>query len=300
MPCQATNRPAPSTLVGTHACATVAFDSPSGGVGTSMLAAMCALELARREASLSCALADCDFTAGGLDIMLGLEAESGLRWSGIRAPLGRIEADLLMTELPRVESLALLAADPWTAPAPGWWEVDATLRALQGACDYLLLDRRPTMPRQLLKDTKSPGIPGATADAGMSIAVDAEVVLAELSVMGLARARAWLTASEEQSTGRPVVIGVEPRGLGSGTRRHAIERTEAEDYLGHALTGVLRYDRAFHRSSLDGLGIATVPRRMGKVVVAVVDEIMRLRAAMGAVGAGGFAEGRPGEGGHHG
>lgn len=299
LPCQQSERRRPAAHVGTHACTTVSFDSPSGGVGVSMLASLCALELSRREATRTCALADCDFPSGGLDIMLGLEADEGLRWSGIRAPLGRIEPDLLMAELPRVEALALLAADPWTAPAPGWWEVDATLRALQQACDYLILDRRPDA-RPHRPATRTEFLPNPSGPTP-AIAVDAEVLLVELSVMGLARARAWLEVTDDgAATANQLIVGVEPRGLGSGTRRHAIDVGEAEDYLGHALTGVLGYDRAFHKSTLDGLGIAKLPRRMGRIVIAIVDEIVRLRAAMGAAGAAGYMGGRPMEGDGHG
>ena len=49
---------------------TVVFSSASGGAGTSVFAAMVAWRLAQRK--LQCALVDCDFAAGGIDVLLGI------------------------------------------------------------------------------------------------------------------------------------------------------------------------------------------------------------------------------------
>lgn len=55
---------------------TVVFSSASGGAGTSVFAARWSHgRLAQRK--LQCALVDCDFAAGGIDVLLGIENEPG-------------------------------------------------------------------------------------------------------------------------------------------------------------------------------------------------------------------------------
>ena len=261
----------------TERCVTVAFDSPSGGVGVSLLAGLCAVGLARGDPSLECALADCDFDAGGMDVMLGIESEPGLRWSGVRAPLGRMDGASVMGELPRLEGVGVLAADPWSSALPGQWEVEAALRGLRSVCDVLLMDRTAR------------GVPlGRTGESA-----DVMVLVMEMSVLGLARARSWLRQNRERGgtqdgkirevggtparAGRMLLVGAEPRGLGRAGRRHAVDRAEAEDYLCRDLAGVLPYERALHASVLDGLGIRSVPRQIAPLVDVIVATIADMR-----------------------
>ncbi|MBT1177658.1 hypothetical protein JS532_08825 [Bifidobacterium callimiconis] len=156
----------------------VMFLSSSGGVGATVLTALCAWHLTMR--NRTCALVDADFTAGGMDVTLGIETEPGMRWSSVSAPLGRIEPRSLLHELPEWEETVVLAADPWNDLAPDWWEVDAAMRALTEACEIVLVD-------------------GGHADSEHTLRMHAgvRVVVVELSVLGLARARGLLMRLKE-------------------------------------------------------------------------------------------------------
>lgn len=124
------------------------FDSASGGCGLSVTAACYARTLA--SVGLRCALVDLDFDGGGLDVTLGLEGEHGLRWSGVDAPLGRIDGDALVRELIDWNGIAVLPADPWNKEAPSWWHITAALGALCEVCDVVVVDSgRMSLPGRL-------------------------------------------------------------------------------------------------------------------------------------------------------
>ena len=228
------------------------FTSPSGGIGLSTLMAMAGLTLQRR--GHSCALLDADARAGGLDVLLGLESEPGMRLSGVRAPLGRIDGNALDRELPRWEGVRVLGADPWNGDVAQRWDLEAALKALLEVNDVVLVD-------------------GGRGDvmAYMNGVSQARVlVLVELSVLGLARGRARLL-SLPAGGGSPLVVGMHPRGTPRGIAPIVIE--EAEEYLGVTLLGVLTPDSRLCGELLNGMGIESPPRRYREVLNAVVDEI---------------------------
>ncbi|MFR9728948.1 septum site-determining protein Ssd [Saccharopolyspora sp. MS10] len=70
----------------------------SGGAGASTLAAAIAAHAARGGAGAL--LLDCDPAGGGLDLTVGVERTSGLRWSGLTVSGGRIPATALHAALP--------------------------------------------------------------------------------------------------------------------------------------------------------------------------------------------------------
>src|SRR3954469_13289994 len=84
----------------------------SGGVGASTFAAV--LAMVARPA----VLVDLDPVGGGADVLLGIEAHPGARWSGVRLDGGRLEPTLLADGLPRWRDVAVLAADSGE-PSPG-------------------------------------------------------------------------------------------------------------------------------------------------------------------------------------
>lgn len=237
----------------------VACYSPSGGVGTSSIAAMLAWALRRH--GRTCALVDVDFAAGGLDVLLGQEAEPGLRWSDISAPLGRIEPESLMHELPRWEDVVVLSADPWNGDVPDWWEVEAAVSALARANDVVILD---------------------TGHAGIrsTIPVACRVLVVELSVLGLARARGvvnrWRGKSSADASsdgsGGPVrlyAVGMPP----SGGRAVAVSAQETDEYLGLGLLGVFARNQTLNRSILSGTGIEVVPRSYRRTLEALCSRV---------------------------
>ncbi|NEG97071.1 hypothetical protein GFD17_09960 [Bifidobacterium sp. SMB2] len=250
----------------------VLFFSPTGGAGVSVLAAMCSWSLTQRDRS--CALVDLDLAAGGLDVLLGQEAEEGLRWSGISAPLGRIEPEALINELPKWDDVVVLAADPWNGGEPDWWEVEAALSALAENRDVLVFDAGH-----------------AVAWKDMPVAV--RVMLVELSVLGLARARGmlrWLhgggadavdgvavdsgggilhgDADAEGTT--TILVGIRPP---VSSRAGAVSKREAEDYLKTSMIGVMKRDAALGKSILSGFGIARIPRKYRKLMNELCDRI---------------------------
>lgn len=56
-------------------------------------------------------LADLDPVAGGVDVLLGIEAVPGARWSGLRLDGGRLDPEVLISGLPQWSSVAVLSAD---------------------------------------------------------------------------------------------------------------------------------------------------------------------------------------------
>ena len=85
----------------------------SGGIGASSFAATLAAVAARDR---ECVLIDLEPVSGGIDVLLGIEDEPGVRWSGLRLDGGRLDPQLLADGLPRWASAAVLAAD--TVPEP--------------------------------------------------------------------------------------------------------------------------------------------------------------------------------------
>src|SRR4051812_19306479 len=77
----------------------------SGGVGASAFAAVLAAVAGE---SL---LVDVDAAGGGVDVLLGIEAVDGARWSDLHLAGGRLDASVLLAGLPRWGPCAVLAAD---------------------------------------------------------------------------------------------------------------------------------------------------------------------------------------------
>lgn len=78
----------------------------AGGVGASTFAALLAGRLARGRRTVT--LVDLDASAGGIEVLLGVEAAEGARWPdlvGVRGPVGALELDGLLPRWGRVEVL---------------------------------------------------------------------------------------------------------------------------------------------------------------------------------------------------
>ncbi len=78
-----------------------------GGAGASVLAATLACGAARR--GLAPLLVDADPLGGGLDLVVGAEAEPGLRWPDLTAVRGRLQGTRLRESLPELDGLWVLS-----------------------------------------------------------------------------------------------------------------------------------------------------------------------------------------------
>lgn len=249
----------------------VTFVSASGGVGLSVTCAFAALELQRR--GRRCALVDADFEAGGLDVLLGMENDRGLRFSTLKAPLGRIDGNALCRQLPKWQGIPILAYDRCNGAKSQWWEVAAAVEALAAEVDVVLIDASR----------------GRAFEDVPQLIASSKVVVAELSVLGLARAKALLSSrigggpaapwfenarkdqeayerdarndgatdlhfdTEPDRKGALAVVGVMPRGIYRG--RGAVGVDEASDYLGREVLGPVSMDPKAVSDALEGLGL---------------------------------------------
>ena len=237
----------------------VVFTSPSGGIGTSTLTALTGLTLHGRD--VECALFDADLDGGGLDVLLGIEHESGLTLQDLDAPLGHIEGEALNHELPQWDGIHVLAHTPWRGERPDWWELEAAAEALADANDVVLVDAG--------RGGAIPHVP--------PFAKARQVMVVDLTVLGMARARAhldWLSGTADGAGGEPpVIVGVEPRGTPRHRTASSMALTEAIAYLGEDVIGPLRVTPSLCADMLEGLGIRSVPKRNRRAVDALADEI---------------------------
>lgn len=118
-----------------------------GGAGASLFAV--ALALSGRRTGRRVCLVDADPMGGGLDLVLGGEAQPGLRWSGLGAELSGLAATSLVGALPSPEGVPLLTFDrasPVNAVPPV--AVEAVLAATRRVHDIIVVD----LPRAPLGD----------------------------------------------------------------------------------------------------------------------------------------------------
>ncbi len=122
---------------------TVAVVGGRGGAGATVLAAALAVAAVRRGHRTM--LVDGDPLGGGIDLVVGGEHQSGLRWPDLVATRGRVGADALRSALPQVEELCVLSwdrSDSLTIPGSTMREV---LAAGRRGSDLLVVD----LPRRV-------------------------------------------------------------------------------------------------------------------------------------------------------
>lgn len=127
----------------------VAVVGGCGGAGASALATVIAAVAAHR--GDQALLLDCDARGGGLDLAVGVEATSGLRWSGLTVSGGRLPVSALHESLPehRIGSgrLTVLSCDrdgPSTGLTPE--AVRAVVAAGRRAGDTVVCDLPRSLP----------------------------------------------------------------------------------------------------------------------------------------------------------
>ncbi len=114
-----------------------------GGAGASTLAT--ALAMTAAAAGARTMLVDLDPLGGGLDLVLGAEHESGLRWEDLASARGRLQTGLLGSGLPRFCGVLFLTWNRRAHPGIPAGAVSAVLDAAVRECDLVLVD----LPRGL-------------------------------------------------------------------------------------------------------------------------------------------------------
>ncbi|MFI6584761.1 septum site-determining protein Ssd [Embleya sp. NPDC050493] len=117
---------------------TIAVLGGCGGSGASTLA--CALAVTAGRRGLNAALVDVDPLGGGLDVLLGGEDESGLRWPDLASARGRIDGGALSDALVHLHGLTVLSWDRERPPGIPPDTIRSVVRAVRRRHDLAVLD----------------------------------------------------------------------------------------------------------------------------------------------------------------
>ncbi|ALG83512.1 septum site-determining protein Ssd [Gordonia phthalatica] len=178
-----------------HPAGALAVIGGHGGAGASTLAAAVALVAARSSPTL---LMDVDQAGAGADLLLGVEAESGLRWPDVNGETGAIGGAALRAAVPRTRGVGVLCGARGD-PSPLRPEtVLAVLDASRGAGDVVIAD----VGRE----------PGPVA-AGIVDSVDLIVVVTTATVPAVAATRRTVARMLDGREPVLLVRGPSPSGL---------------------------------------------------------------------------------------
>jgi secretion/DNA translocation related CpaE-like protein len=232
---------------------TVAVIGGRGGAGASILAAGLATTAVR--AGHRTLLVDADPLGAGLDLLLGWEDVTGLRWPGLRGADGRVDPPALLSALPRRGDLVLLSFDRDEMPGVPAEAMAAALDAARRGRDVIVAD----LPRRL-------------DDAAVLALQAADRTLLVVPAELRAAASAARTAATVRMHCDDVAVVV--RGPAPGKLR----ARELSTALGLPLAGTLRPEPSMCQAVENG----TAPGADGKGPLAelcrrLVDDLMRTR-----------------------
>ncbi|WP_448630348.1 septum site-determining protein Ssd [Cellulomonas soli] len=187
-----------------------------GGAGASTLAAALADRLARLTATV---LVDADSGSPGLDVLVGVESEAGVRWPDLHDARGEVDGTDLLALLPRWGRCAVLSAD---RARPGPLPTDVVpdvLGALVDAAGAVVLDLGRA-------DVLAGAAPVELCDSLLLVVPrDLRAVAGALAI-GTAVGAAARTPGAEHGRGAPdvrlVVRGPAPGGLGVAEVEEAV------------------------------------------------------------------------------
>nr|WP_232285385.1 septum site-determining protein Ssd [Saccharomonospora xinjiangensis] len=219
----------------------LAVVSGRGGAGASVLAASVSSEAARcGDAAL---LVDCDPLGGGIDLVLGTEADEGLRWPDLRLSAGR----MAMSELD--------AALPSRRRGRGRLSVLSCDRAGRGPTDVAVaavLDAGRRAGRTVVCDL--PRYPGPVCDEVLHRA-DLTVLVVPADVRGCVAAACVRRRLGERTSRMEVVV--------RGRATSGLSEADIAEAVGAPVLGWLRHDNAVART-LD-LGSFRPTRHLARV-----------------------------------
>jgi len=182
----------------------VAVAGAGGGAGASILAGAIALTAAATRFRPDTILVDGDPLGGGLDLLLGVESEDGLRWPDLVIEDGRVAGATLRDALPSVApGLCVLACGRPAGDAPpeeiGPGAVHAVLEAGRSAGNLVVCDisrERGPHADQMLDDA------------------DLVVLIASARLRSIAAARAALARIRRRNPNQALIVrGPAPGGL---------------------------------------------------------------------------------------
>ncbi|WP_314685740.1 hypothetical protein [uncultured Bifidobacterium sp.] len=235
----------------------ILLSAASGGVGLSALTSLVAREFVRR--GHSSVLVDADLEAGGLDVLLGVENDRGLRWHDLDVPSGIPDPRSLMAGLPRWDGVPVLSLRQGEEGCPSVEDVVDVVLALASESD-VVVDVGRAMRGAVM---------GGLA-AVMGIERMTRLLVVELSVPGLARARGILGGMRRPPD---AVVGMQPRGMKGS--RGMVPLPQACEYLGTEILGPVPMHPALCSDLLSGLGASSVPRSMRGALSGLVDVVRR-------------------------
>ncbi|MGJ9423140.1 septum site-determining protein Ssd [Aeromicrobium sp. CF3.5] len=202
---------------------TVSVVGGSGGVGASTFAV--ALGLAGAGRGLAAVVLDADPTGSGVDLVLGSERATGLRWPDLAAVDGRLAGESLSDVLPRRHGVATIAWPGDGAPVQEPAAAGAVWSAATRAFDLVVAD--VPRPSSAVSDFAAEGWVGSVLSGSLLT-----VVLIGDDLVGLGAARRIVprvtercgsvlavvvsrrgglgTASVEQAVGIPVIARIRP------------------------------------------------------------------------------------------
>ncbi len=181
--------------------AMVAIIGGRGGAGASTFAAALALSAAASEFRPRCLLVDGDGRGGGIDLLLGMEAEPGLRWPALVVEGGRLSAAALYGALPSVgDNLTVLACGRGKGSGdPSATAFEAVIDAGRSAGDLVVCD----LPRRA-----SPAV-----DVALELA-DLVVLMVPAELRASAASEAVAAYVSERNLNQGIVVrGPAPGGL---------------------------------------------------------------------------------------
>jgi secretion/DNA translocation related CpaE-like protein len=116
----------------------VAVVGGRGGAGASTLASALGITALRR--GLTAMLVDADPLGGGIDLAIGGESESGLRWPDLATTRGRVNPGSLGVSLPRVNDLTVLSWDRGSPLEIDPTAIESVLAAARRDTDFVVTD----------------------------------------------------------------------------------------------------------------------------------------------------------------
>ncbi|MEP7763783.1 septum site-determining protein Ssd [Sanguibacter sp. 25GB23B1] len=277
-----------------HDATVVGVIGARGGTGASVLAAAVARLSAAGGAHT--ALVDGDLTGGGLDVLLGIEDEVGLRWPDLHAARGEVGGDELAALLPTWRGAHVLSAD---RRRPEGLVGDApadVVRALVQAHELVVVDlSRHHLPRCPPSgrspsgrdpDARDPDARGSEADSDTLAAAARCTVVVVVATRDLGSVAGALALHDATTLAAPrAPLGMVVRGPAAG----GLTAHDVASAAGLDLWAELRNDPTLSGALERGEGPPARSRRgrrgdLGRAAAVVLDHARAVRHASAAPG----------------